>query len=201
MPIHLQPLAGTAAPVAADAARSRLRQATADLHAQVDAMFPRGLGSALAYRRYVLGMHRFAVDYEIATMALPRASAWLAQDLVALSQLPLPAHGTRSPLVDHAERLGWDYVMAGSSMGARVLLRDVGRLGFDASFGAVFLARHASGADWPRVQSRLAELDAGDARRMAAAEAGARAAFALVRNCLERSFEALHFSSDMEASS
>ena len=201
VPIHLQPLTGTAAPTPVGAARARLRETTAELHGEVDTMFPRGLDSALAYRAYVLGMHRFAVDFEIATMALPRASAWLAQDLVALSQLSLPPQGSRPPLADHAERLGWDYVMAGSSMGARVLLRDVGRLGFDASFGAAFLARHASGAEWAQLQSRLAELDAGDARRMAAAEAGAREAFALVRTCLERSFESLHFSSDMEASS
>lgn len=159
-------------------------------------MFPNGLDTLLAYRRYVVAMHRFAADHEIATMASPRASSWLAQDLVALSQLPLPAHGARPPLADHAERLGWDYVMAGSSLGARVLLRDVGQLGFDADRGAMFLSRHAAGDDWVRLQSRLAELDTGDIRRMAAAEAGARAAFALVRTCLERSFEALPHSNE-----
>lgn len=200
MPIHVQPLTGTAAPAPVGAARARLREATRDLHADVDALFPQGLHTAHAYRRYVLGMHRYAVDHEIATGALPRASSWLAHDLVALSLLPLPAQGVRPPLIRQAECLGWDYVMAGSSMGARVLLRDAGRLGFDAHHGAAFLARHASGADWALVQSRLAELDVDDVRRMAAAEAGARAAFRLVRTCLERSFEALPLTSDKEAS-
>jgi heme oxygenase (biliverdin-IX-beta and delta-forming) len=174
----------------------RLRAATSDVHARVDAMFPDGLSSAHAYRRYVLGMHRFAVDYEIATAALPRASAWLAQDLMALSQPPLAADGARLPVADATERLGWDYVMAGSSLGARVLLRDAARLGFSAGDGAAFLSCHAAGVDWAQVQSRLACLDPGDARRMALAEAGARDAFTLVRSCLERSFDALPLHDD-----
>lgn len=191
VPIHLHPLTGSAVSPRAGGARARLREATAELHGRVDAMFPDGLDSLHAYRRYVLGMHRFAADYETATAMLPRASSWLAQDLAALSQPPLPALDVRRPVADQAERLGWDYVMAGSSLGARVLLREAGRLGFHADHGAAFLARHADGADWAAVQSRLAGLDVDDDRRMALAEAGAREAFALVRTCLERGSGAL----------
>lgn len=172
-------------------ARLRLREATADLHAQVDGLFARGLDSVAAYRAYVLGMHRFAVDHEIAIGAMPRQSSWLVRDLVALSLPPLLATGRQAPVADHSARLGWEYVMAGSSLGARRLLRDARRLGFTASNGACFLDQHASGEDWTALLARLSACDPTDARRMALAEAGARDAFALVRLCFERSFDTL----------
>lgn len=187
----------TPPPVANDAmprtgaSHANLRKATSALHARVDGMFARGLDSMLAYRRYVLGMHRFAVDYEVAIDAVPRHSSWLASDLVALSLPPLPAEGMRRPIPDQAERLGWEYVMAGSSLGARKLVRDAAALGIDATGGAGFLGRHAASDDWVLLQSRLAALDVSDARRMALAMAGANDAFALVRNCFERSFDVL----------
>lgn len=175
----------TARPRDHDAARVRLRAATADLHARVDALFPRGLDCVAGYRRYLLGMHRFAVDYECALGAPPRHSAWLASDLTALSLSPLPAQGRCLPVAAHAAQLGWHYVMAGSSLGARVLLRDAQRLGFGRRRGADFLEGHALGDDWARLQPQLRQLHAGDASAMA--EAGARAAFALVHACFERS--------------
>lgn len=142
-----------------------------------------------AYRRYLLGMHRFAVDYECATGALPRRSAWLAGDLAALSLPPLPAEGRCVPVAGHAARLGWHYVMAGSSLGARRLLRDARRLGFGPGRGADFLARHAEGGDWDALLAQLREQEAGDDARRAGAVAGARDAFALVYTCFERSFD------------
>lgn len=181
-------------------ARMRLREATADLHAQVDALFPRGLDSVATYRRYVLGMHRFATDFEIAVAARPRQSAWLAGDLASLALAPLAAEGVRGPELAAATRLGWNYVMAGSGMGARVLLRDAQRLGFDRRRGARFLARHATAQDWSSLQARLSALDADDAPRMAQAERGARNAFALVQACFERSFERLPVAADKERS-
>jgi heme oxygenase len=159
------------------------------VHGQVDGLFPQGLDSVDAYRRYLLGMHRFAADYECAIDAVPRHSAWLARDLTTLSLLPLAAEGERRQAAGHATRLGWRYVMAGSSMGARALLRDARRLGFDRDLGAHFLDRHATGDDWQRVQAQLEALDVGDALHMRQAEDGARAAFALVRACFERSFD------------
>ena len=157
------------------------------MHARVDALFPDGLACLDDYRRYLLGMHRFAVDYECAVAALPRHSAWLAADLGTLSLLPLPAQGQRPP-VAHAAQMGWRYVMAGSSLGARVLLRDARRLGFARARGADFLEGHAAADDWTRLQVRLRRFDPGDAPRMAAVVAGARAAFALVHACMERAF-------------
>ena len=75
--------------------------------------------------------------------------------------------------------------------GARVLLRAVARLGLDDMRGAAFLAHHAAGEDWSRLQPRLAALDEGDARRRASVASGARDAFAHVRACFARSFDAL----------
>ncbi len=133
-------------------------------------------------------MHRFAVDYEGAIDARPRHSAWLAADLTALSLAPLPAQGGCAAAAAHPARLGWRYVMAGSSLGARVLLRDARRLGFARGRGADFLEGHAAADDWSQLQAQLRQLDPDDAPRMAAAVAGARVAFALVRSCLERAF-------------
>lgn len=171
--------------------RQRLRAATADLHARVDALFPDGLDSADAYRRYVLGMHRFAVDHEVAIDAPPRQSSWLSQDLVALSLLPLPPLGRRVRIADPFARIGWAYVMAGSAMGARALLRDARRLGFDGRRGARFLERHADGDEWEALQPRLAALDAADEDQHAALARGARDAFACVHHCFTRSLEAV----------
>lgn len=171
------------------AAHARLRSATAHLHAGVDGLFVDGLDSEPRYRRYVLGMHRFAADYEIAVGAAPRHSAWLAGDLAHLALLPLPAGGLQRRASGAAARLGWRYVMAGSSMGARQLLRDARRLGYDAGRGASFLAQHAASDEWASLRECLQGLDASDEVQMTGAEAGACAAFALVRTCFERSFD------------
>jgi len=171
------------------AVHARLRAATAQLHAEVDRMFASGLDSIQKYRRYLLGMHRFAIDYEAAVGAAPRHSAWLADDLGSLALQPLPAEGAPRPASGAAERLGWCYVMAGSSVGARSLLRDAQRLGYDGSRGATFLARHAASDEWGSLRERLQAEDASDQARLAQAETGARAAFTLVRSCFERGLD------------
>lgn len=170
--------------------RARLREATADLHAAVDQLFPRGLDDPASYRRYLLGMHRFASDYEVAVRSMPRHSTWLARDLQALALAPLAAEGPRRPLSAPAPRLGWRYVMAGSALGARRLLRDATRLGLCGTTGAAFLEAHAASEDWPRLLARLDAL--GDARGSAPAAgvvAGAREAFAWVHACMRRAFD------------
>ena len=172
-------------------ARQRLRHATAQLHATVDGLFAGGLDSAAVYRRYVLGMHRFAAEYDVVVGASPGHSSRLAQDLIALALPPLPALGVRHRALDQDVRLGWEYVMAGSSLGARRLVRDARALGFGATRVASFLEHHAAGAAWPALQARLDAFDSRDAQRMSAAETGAREAFALVQDCFARSFEVL----------
>ena len=170
--------------------RQWLRAGTSDLHARVDAWFPDGLGTTLAYARYVVGMHRFAADFEIVVDALPRQSFWLSGDLRHLQRTPLPPSGVRSRAVDADERLGWEYVMAGSSLGARHLLRGVQALGHDEQSGACFLVRHAGGVEWRSVLDRLAARAASDAPAPSLLQ-GARDAFLLVQSCFERSFDAI----------
>lgn len=161
-------------------------------------MFPRGLDTLAAYRRYVLGMHRFVVDYEIVVDALPRRSAWLAGDLGHLALLPLHAQGRCRKEPNAAARLGWDYVLAGSSLGARSLVRDAQRLGVPEHEGARFLSEHARSQDWSELQLRLQALDPDDRTRVAQAQAGAIAAFALVRDCFGRSLERIPAQQDEE---
>ena len=54
-------------------------------------------------------------------------------------------------------QLGWGYVVAGSSLGARFLLREARSLGYAPGAGADFLSGHAGGDAWPAF---LRELDA-----------------------------------------
>ncbi|VXC19559.1 conserved hypothetical protein [Luteimonas sp. 9C] len=171
--------------------RHFLRAGTSDLHARVDACFLEGLGTPLAYGRYVVGMHRFASDFEIVIGAVPRASYWLAGDLHDLALAPLPPSGVRGFADDADERLGWEYVMAGSSLGARHLLRGVQTLGHDAQTGARFLARHAGGETWRNVLERLTARAAQVDRPRTHLLQGARDAFLLVESCFQRSFDAM----------
>ena len=170
--------------------RQCLRQATASAHARVDARFADGIGAPGAYPRYLLGMYGFAADFEAATGRPPRQSAWLAQDLATLALAPLPAAAPPAMVADPGERAGWDYVMAGSSLGARRLLREARALGHTGAAGACFLDRHAHGDDWPEVQQRLATFDADDPRQLAALTGGALDAFARVATWFARSFAA-----------
>lgn len=177
--------------------RQYLRAATSTLHARVDGVFPAGLGDATSYARYLIGMHRFAQDFESATCRAPRHSLWLSRDLHALGLAPLSSHDVQRPLADRSERAGWAYVMAGSSVGARQLVRGVRQLGHTPEHGACFLARHGSSDDWIQIQTRLAAFDINDLPTLACLELGARDAFARVATCFEWSF-AVYRAPDME---
>ena len=113
---------------------------------------------------------------------LAACEAALASDLAVLGRAPLAAGGISGETRADA-RLGWRYVIAGSSLGARVLLRRAQALGFDATRGAAYLALHARGDAWTPL---VATLDA--LRLPADAEqavcAGANAAFDCVEQCL-----------------
>ena len=77
----------------------------------------------------------------------------------------------------------------GRQVAHRRMLREARRLGYQDGAGASFLTRHAASGDWDAMRQQLDALDAGDVPRMAQAEAGACAAFALVLGCFERSFD------------
>lgn len=167
----------------ADNVRDRLRAATHAQHAEVDASFPQGLRDLADYARYLRGMHRFAVDFEIAVGAPARQSVWLARDLATNDLAPLPVLVAQTR-VGADEGLGWSYVMAGSSLGARHLAKGVRGLGQTPERGACFLARHSGGADWRDMQAQLAALDVDDAPRVDRMVRGARDAFHHVAACL-----------------
>lgn len=173
-------------------AHARLRTATRDDHARLDARFPDGLGDAGTYRSYVRGMHRFVADAAAACAAegdagatalaarCRTAEADLAADLVSLRASPLAPE--RLPAIaGPGGWLGWDYVLAGSMLGARQLLVDARGLGHDAARGARFLAHHAEGAGWREVLGRIAAADAD-----APLHAAARDAFAHAERCFVR---------------
>lgn len=170
--------------------RQQLRHRTSAIHARLDAQFADGLATPALYAGYVAGMHRFATDYETAVGLLPRQSFWLARDLQHLGLTPLPPSGVCSPVADAAERLGWDYVMAGSSLGARYLVRQAQALGHGEDSGACFLNRHAGGDDWRRVLDRLEATSPTDDALLARIERGACDAFALAHRCFERGLAA-----------
>lgn len=170
------------------AVRQQLRTRTADLHARLDSRFPQGLTSPEAYAGYLVGMHRFASDYEVMVGQLPRHSFWLARDLQHVGLLPIPPSGVCTPITDPDERLGWHYVMAGSSMGARALVRQARALGHRDDAGACFLAAHAASADWSEVLARLDASPSVDDAAALRTERGARAAFQHACLCFELSF-------------
>lgn len=166
--------------------RGRLRDATAAAHARVDARLAGAFDDVDGYAAFLLGMHRFVRS---ARRVLGEADdlvaceAALADDLAVLGRRALD--GTcEAPATREDARLGWRYVIAGSSLGARVLLRRAQALGFDADRGARYLALHARGDAWASLLATLESLQlAPDAERDALA--GAHAAFSCVERCLD----------------
>lgn len=132
---------------------SALREATSDLHACLDAQLGGGFSLRGDYARYLRGMHAFlgtARDARPARRDWADAHAHLAADLDAMALTALRARPV-ARVDDEAAGIGWDYVVDGASLGARMLLRDAGALGIDAAHGGAFLAHHAAaGSQWPR---------------------------------------------------
>lgn len=96
------------------------------------------------------------------------------------------APGLPSPtLAGRAEALGFHYVMTGSALGGRVILRELERDGVD-TIGLDFLDPHGprTGEVWRRLLNVL-ERELTEADTLAQAVAGARKGFAYARACLE----------------
>jgi len=140
--------------------RDVLRRSTAAAHTRIDGVLSGGLASALDYAAYLRGMQRFVVESAAALAddgsygELVGHRQRLDVDLSRLHAAALPPTPTAA-LHDLPGRLGWQYVVAGASLGARFLLRDARALGFDGATGAAFLAHHAGGDDWAGFLRRL----------------------------------------------
>ncbi len=155
-----------------------LRAQTAPLHDQIEALL--GLPAAICTRDdYVLWLARFLGLYEPLERALagfprwdtlgfasplPRHSAWLAADLVALGAdpagVPRAPPGMLPDLPTFAHALGTLYVLEGATLGGRVILRDlVARIGVPITGATGFFGGRGQAAG-PMWQSFRTALDA-----------------------------------------
>lgn len=187
MPLTAAP---TAAPRAAVPFHHQLRAHTASAHARVDGSLGGGLRSACDYAAYLEGMAEF-IDAAIAVIGqelwLVDARQRIAADLG--HAVPAPRLGGNDALADPARAAGWRYVVAGSTLGARRLLRDARAIEGGAHRGkTAFLSAFAGGDAWARCLAWLrdAGFDAAARRRAcdAALEAfhAAEAALSRARN-------------------
>lgn len=157
--------------------RSALRARTAPRHDELD----RAVGhfaNLASYGDFTRSTYRFRHAVEAAMAAAPAGweidpiAALAAQDMVDLA-LPLPPVDTAAPAIaTPAERLGVAYVLEGSSLGARMLVREAQRLGLSEDFGARHLARQAGDHErWRRFMAELETTTASPEEVIAAAEA------------------------------
>ncbi|ARP99526.1 biliverdin-producing heme oxygenase [Pseudorhodoplanes sinuspersici] len=159
----------------ADRARYGLfLQAQYLFHREIDALYGEasllGLLPDLAERRR-LGQ----IEQDLADLGLAAPAAVAAPVFDAREEVDLPA------------ALGWLYVAEGSNLGAAFLLKEAAKLGLSETFGARHLAAHPQGRGlhWRTFTAALdsVSLSADDEAR---AIAGAKEAFARVRDTVER---------------
>lgn len=167
--------------------RWRLRDATSDAHARLDATVGDAFAHATGYSSFLRGMQRFVAVAAGLTRDPALADSQAALD-ADLADLGLDA---AAPILlargDDGSALGWRYVAAGASLGARVLLPRALGLGFDGGHGARYLALQAGSAAWRELVPTLEAVDT--AREAEAAIAGAHAAFACAQAAMDHAFE------------
>lgn len=169
-----------------------LREATADLHQEVDARFSGPFGTDRdAYQAFLAALGRAVLPLEAGLEAggigelLPdwndrRRSGALAHDISALG-LPPPVAMGSNEIRGEALQFGTLYVLEGSRLGAKLLLRRVLGHADPVVRGATRYLAHGTARDfWPSFVERL---EASDAVRQAPEQAiaGARAAFLAFR--------------------
>ncbi|WP_293801337.1 biliverdin-producing heme oxygenase [uncultured Bosea sp.] len=163
--------------------RSFLRDETNELHRELDAIV--GVFSNRAeYVRFLQGTfrHRAPVEAALLNADAARIASWqprqllpeLETDLADLA-LPLPAAEPFHLSNDMASYLGAAYVLEGSALGARVLVKGVDALGFGSECGARYLSAQAGSLEsWRAI---LVALDGLDRLAWEAAARAARAVF------------------------
>ena len=162
--------------------RSHLRHATASAHDRVDALLPHGVTRHRDYAAYLRAMHRFIASGALPDGARKRYLPLLSDDLRTLG-IASDDGATGAIPGGRYERLGWEYVFEGSSLGARMLLRQANMLGCDDRSGARYLNEHAGSSGWPDLLRQLEDLapDAGQLDRLVVAS---HRAFAAVETAL-----------------
>ena len=174
-----------------DSLRSALRAGTSQTHHQLD-MATGQFDSLAAYAGFAQKSHRFRAAVE---QALAAGEGWQVDALAPLIALDLadlqvatPARVVFAPgSVSGGARLGICYVLEGSSLGARLLLRRAIALGLGDQFGARHLAHQAG--DHDRWRGFVAALDAASPQ---IAEAAVTAAETTFRFALSVYSEAAH---------
>jgi heme oxygenase len=163
--------------------RSFLRDETSELHRELDAIV--GVFSNRAeYARFLQGTfrHRAPVEAALLSADAARISSWqprrllpeLEADLADLG-LPLPTAEPFRLSNDMAAFLGAAYVLEGSALGARVLVKGVDALGFGPAHGARYLSAQAGSLEsW---RALLVALDGLDRPAWEAAAQAARTVF------------------------
>jgi heme oxygenase len=159
--------------------RSLLRTRTAATHERLDAKVGH-FSDIASYSSFAWHSLRFRAAMEPA-LARP-VNGWSVDPLSALIRLDLRDLGTAvptddrtAPWFDAPQSIGAAYVIEGSALGARLLLRRAAALGLNDTFGARHLARQS--ADHGRWRDFLAVLDAVPATDHQAVLAGAHTAF------------------------
>jgi heme oxygenase len=168
-----------------------LKAATSEQHERLDALMANGLANRSIYTRYLHGMHRLAEALAPAPSDAASHESWalwfdpqrlklLSNDLRKLGA-PIERYGTSLP--SSTWWMGANYVLEGSALGARLLLREATRLrDSDPGIALEFLQLHAQRNDrWPRFLAALATVDG---LPRCDAHAGARHAFALVEQAM-----------------
>jgi len=172
-----------------------LRAATRPAHEAIDGAFAGGLRTRDDYHRYLRALLPLArwLDASWRREWPPHLACWhdpgrvacLHADLAALGDAPVATTPVASASV--AEWMGGCYVIEGSVLGARLLVRDVAAIprgpGGDA-LPRTFLDRHLGDRGrWPRFRATLGAIGPGD---LPDTLRGARHGFALVAAALAR---------------
>lgn len=159
--------------------RSALREHTADSHGRLDRAV--GLFDTIAhYQSYLQRTQAFrqVMEAELTgfeSWSIAGLGALAGQDLTDLDTprlAPLPFAGAQN---SHGFRLGMIYVLEGSGLGARILVKRAAELGLGASYGARHLA--AQTEDPARWKSFLALLEGVPEPQFAPVLAGAEQSF------------------------
>ncbi len=148
--------------------RSVLRDETSELHRELDAIV--GVFSSRSeYARFLQGTyrHRAPVEASLLNATAVGASSWRPRKLIpeleadhADLALPLPTAEPFHLSNDMAAFLGAAYVLEGSALGARVLVKGVGVLGFGPEHGARYLSVQGGSLDsWRTLLVALEGLD------------------------------------------
>lgn len=172
-----QPRPAVRAPIDGEGIRARLKHGTAELHLRVEAQMRLAdrLASDATYRRLLECLFGFVAPLEarLSTVSWPddlafptrRKTRHLAGDLVQLGHTretiaALPRCSALPPLTTRAAAFGCLYVLEGSTLGGRVILRAIrASLGRDAQSGAAYFAGYGerTGALWSSFQLSLSE--------------------------------------------